>query len=62
MPKHTNARTLKMNSSKKNNVLETAIKINGQRCQNIRMLKAHYNMLQRTQLQEHMGYWCMHIS
>ena len=26
MPKHTNARTLKMNSSKKNNVLETAIK------------------------------------
>ena len=26
MPKHTNARMLKMNSSKKNNVLETAIK------------------------------------
>ena len=26
MPEHTNARTLKMNSSKKNNILETAIK------------------------------------
>ena len=50
---------LKIITSKKKNALETAKKWPDKRPE---ISKMHQNMLQCTQLQEHVGYWCMCIS